>query len=136
MANLKNVVKSITGDQTTAGGAEETLSLTENGTTSSVIPVAADTIRTISDLSVCGPTGVILRLQQSNDSGSSWFDIGLFNIPGAATPGVPTTLFSPNVGWEITGGSGVSFRVRVRTPGGSERVTVTIRSYVDTPAQV
>lgn len=129
MANSRKIIESVTGDQTTAGSAEETLQLVVNGAAATDnIDVPAAVVYVISDITICGPMGVISRLQQ--DDGAGFFDIGLFNIPGAASVG-PTTRFSPKTGWVINGGSTVRYRLRVETPGGAERVTVTIRAYRD-----
>ena len=122
-------MRSITGRQTTAGAAEETVLLVLNGAAPAAsIAVPAGTVCVISDWDVCAPSNGEWRLQQAND-GATWFDIGLADVPGFGV--TPTQSYSPKTGWVIAGGPSVAFRVRVTTPGGASLVTTTIRSYTE-----
>jgi len=122
-------VHSITGRQTTAGAAEETVLLTLDGAApAAAISVPTGTVYTISDWGVCAAAAAEWRLQQAND-GVTFFDIGLAKVPGVAV--TPTALYSVRTGWVIQGGPLVAFRVRVTTPGGPATVTTTIRGYTE-----
>jgi hypothetical protein len=129
MATDAVTVSSITGYQTTAGAAEETVNLAKNGAAPvASIPVPLGTTLFISDWDVCAPAAGIWRLQQTNN-GSTFFDIGLAAVPGFGVS--PTQSYSPRTGWVVSGGANVAFRVRVTTPGGASLVTTTIRSYTE-----
>lgn len=129
MANDTVTVRSITGRQTTAGTAEETVLLTLNGAAPvASIPVPMGTVLIITDWDVCSPSNGEWRLQQTND-GATFFDIGLADVPGFGV--TPTQSYAPRTGWVINGGTNVAVRVRVTTPGAASLVTTTIRSYTE-----
>lgn len=126
MADRKNI-HSITGSQTTAGVAEETVLLTLDGATpaaSITVPEGTNTI--ITDMILGGNLVTMWRVQQTND-GVTWFDIGLFNVTDASSMSTPIHTF--NTGLVIKGGALVAFRVRVESPGGSSPVIATLRAY-------
>lgn len=122
-------IRSITGRQTTAGAAEETINLVVNGAAPvASVPVPAGATLYITDWDVCAPADVSWKLQQTND-GVTWFNIALAFVPGFAVS--PTQSYSPKTGWVVNGGANVAFRVRATTPGGASLVTTTIRSYTE-----
>lgn len=122
-------VSSITGRQTTAGAAEETVNLIVNGAAPAAsVAVPAGAVLCITDWDVCAPSSVTWKLQQTND-GVTWFNIALAMVPGFAV--TPTQSYSPKTGWIISGGANVAFRVRATTPSGPSLVTTTIRSYTE-----
>jgi hypothetical protein len=126
MADRKNI-HSITGNQTTAGVAEETVLLTLDGAAPAAsisVPTGRNTV--ITDMILGGNLVTMWRVQQTND-GSTWFDIGLFNVTDATSMSTPIHTF--NTGLVIKGGALVAFRVRVESPGGSSPVVATLRSY-------
>ena len=129
-------VRSITGLQTTAGSAEETVSLVVDGAAPATsVTVAAGSNVVISDIIAGGESMTIWKVQQSNDSGSSWFDIALIESTGQSI--APSPIFDYNVGLVISSSDAattsdtVMFRVRAETPGGADEVRFTIRSYVE-----
>jgi hypothetical protein len=129
MANDTVTMRSITGRQTTAGFAEETVNLVLNGAAPvPAIPVPVRSVCVITDWDVCAPVAGSWRLQQTND-GSTWFDIGLALVNGFGASS--TVNYNPRTGWVINGGANVAFRVRVTTPSGPALATVTIRSYTE-----
>jgi hypothetical protein len=126
MAENKSV-HSITGNQTTAGVAEETVLLTLDGAAPAAsISVPTSTNTVITDMILGGNLVTMWRVQQTND-GVTWFDIGLFNVTDATSMSTPIHTF--NTGIVIKGGALVAFRVRVESPGGSSPVVATLRSY-------
>jgi hypothetical protein len=127
MADRKNI-HSITGNQTTAGAAEETVLLTLDGAAPAAsisVPVGTNTV--ITDMILGGNLVTMWRVQQTNNGGVAWFDIGLFNVTDATSMSTPIHTF--NTGLVIKGGALVAFRVRVESPGGSSPVVATLRSY-------
>lgn len=125
MAERKSV-QSITGRQTTAGAAEETVLLTLNGAApAATIAVPTGSNVVITDVMLGGNFNTMWRIQQTND-GMAFFDIGLFNVPAATLMSTPIHTF--NTGLVINGGPLVAFRLRVETPFGSP-VIATFRSY-------
>jgi hypothetical protein len=126
MADRKNI-HSITGNQTTAGVAEETVLLTLDGAAPAAsISVPTGTNTVITDMILGGNLVTMWRVQQTND-GATWFDIGLFNVTDATTMSTPIHTFG--TGLVIKGGALVAFRVQVESPGGSSPVVATLRSY-------
>jgi hypothetical protein len=121
-------VHSITGNQFTAGTAEETVLLTKDGATPAAsISVPTNTDVAISDVIVGGVIqNSMWRLQQTND-GATFFDIALFNITNATVVATPIHTF--NTGLVINGGANVAFRLRVTTPASGGSVIATLRSY-------
>lgn len=127
MALDTQTVRSIIGAQTTAGASEETVNLIVNGAVGAAsVAVAANTRVVIKSVVVQGAAAANWRLQATTD-GVSFFDIGLFN--NGALP--VSNLYTPQIGWVITGGANVAFRVRVATPGGAAAVNCTLRSYTE-----
>lgn len=124
MAEAKTV-RSITGRQSTAGAAEETLNLSLDGAAPAAsIAVGAGTTLTLSDWVVTAEAAANFRFQQTND-GITWFDIFLLRVAADGTVGV-----SPfGVGLVVNGGTTVAVRVQVETPGGIAAVTTSIRGY-------
>jgi tartrate dehydratase alpha subunit/fumarate hydratase class I-like protein len=124
MAENKTV-RSITGRQTTAGAAEETLNLSLDGAApAATIAVGTGTTLTISDWVVTALAAANFRFQQTND-GITFFDIFMLRVAADGTVGV-----SPfGVGLVVTGGTTVAVRVRVESPGGAIAVTTSIRGY-------
>ena len=119
-------VVSITGRQTTAGAAEETLLLSEDrAAPAASLGVPSQTTLVISDVdcAVTNGAGLVLRLEQ--DNGSGFFTIGRIKVDGV------TALANPKVAWVVDGSAGaaVLFRVQIQTLGGSADVTCTIRAY-------
>lgn len=128
MANDIETVTSIAARHTTAGAAEETVILNENGVVGPIlVPLNQSLI--ISDWAICAPVATQWRLQQSND-GVTFYDIALGMIPGVVS--APTVVLNPRTGWVIVGGANVSIRVRAETPGGASVVTTTLRGYRQT----
>lgn len=126
---MAETVRSITGLATTAGAAEETLPLTFDATVAAAsIAVAAGTTLTVGSLHFTSVALANWRIQQSNDGGSTWFDILLTSSPATT---VGTTNVSANPGLVVTGGTQVSIRCRVTTPGGAAAVTATLRAYTE-----
>lgn len=128
MAENKTV-RSITGLATTAGAAEETLNLTFDATAAAaVISVAAGTTLTIGTVHFASAAIANWRIQQSNNSGSTWFDIFLTSSP-ASSVGVTNTSVNP--GLVVSGSATTQVRCRVTTPGGAAAVTATLRAYTE-----
>ena len=128
MAENKSV-RSITGLATTAGAAEETLNLTFDATAAAAtIAVAAGTALTIGTLHFASVALANWRIQQSNDSGSTWFDIFLTSSPATT---VGTTNTSVNPGLVVSGSATTLVRCRVTTPGGAAAVSATLRAYTE-----
>jgi hypothetical protein len=129
---VAKTVRSITGLQTTAGAAEETVSLVVDGAAPAAsVTVASGTNVVISDIIAGGDALTIWKVQQTDDGGSNWFDIAL--VESTARDLAPSPIFDYNVGLVIQGGddSSTAFRVRAETPGGAAEVRFTIRSYVE-----
>lgn len=127
MAESKTV-RSLTGRQTTAGAAEETMLLVLDGAAPAAsISVPLGTTVTISDVIPGGVNTTSYRIQQ--DNGSGFFDIALFAITGTNSGGVPTPIYTYNVGLVINGGANVAFRVRVTTPNGADLTIASMRLY-------
>lgn len=128
MAENKTV-RSITGLVTTAGAAEETLNLTFDATAAAAtIAVGAGTTLTVGTLHFTSVALANWRIQQSTNSGSTWFDIFLTSSP-ASTVGVTNTAVNP--GLVVTGSATTLVRCRVTTPGGAAAVTATLRAYTE-----
>ena len=123
MAENKTV-RSITGRQTTAGAAEETVLLTLDGAAPAAsIAVGVDATLTVTDWIVTSEAAARWRFQQTND-GVSWFDIALLRGASDGTIGI-----NVGTGLVVAGGSLVAVRVLVETTGGATAVTTTLRGY-------
>ena len=131
MSAENKTVRSITGLQTTAGPAEESMGLVVDGAapaTSVAVPSGSSVV--ISDFIGGSDTNPVLwRIQQ--DNGSGFFDIALFEGVSALSSADP--IYSYSVGLVINGGPTTLFRVRVQTPnaGGGIGVHCTLRSYTE-----
>ena len=118
-------VRSITGSQTTAGAAEETVAISLDGSAPAAsVAVAAGTTLLISDWVCTATNAASWRLQQAND-GVTWFDTFLLRQPTDGTVGVSEF----GTGIKIVGGPTVAIRVRTTTPGGATAVTTSLRAY-------
>jgi hypothetical protein len=118
-------VRSITGRQTTAGAAEETVLLTLDGAAPAAsIAVGENTQLVLSDWYVTAEGAARWRLQQTND-GISFFDIFLLRSGSDGTLGAANM----GVGIVVNGGATVAVRVRVETPSGALAVTTSFRGY-------
>jgi hypothetical protein len=124
MAGSKNL-RAITGRQTTAGAAEETVLLELDGAAAAAsVAVAAGTQFTISDWYVT--TAAItteFRLQKTDD-GVNWFDLAILLVPSAGTIGLEL-----KTALRLSGGANAAFRVRATTPPGASAVSTTLRGY-------
>jgi hypothetical protein len=117
-------VRSITGNQTTAGAAEETVNLTLDGAVpAATIAVGVGSTLTITDWIVTVEAPARWRFQQTND-GVSWFDIFLLRSAADGTIGI-----NVGTGLVVNGGSLVAVRIRVETPAGAAAVTTSLRGY-------
>jgi hypothetical protein len=128
--NDAQLVRSITGRQTTAGAAEETMLLTLDGATPAAsIAVPVDTRFLVSDVMPGADAVARYRLQQAND-GVTWFDIALFEVT-SATSTVATRSYTYSTGLIVQGGTSVAVRLRVTTPGGGALTYCTLRAYTE-----
>lgn len=117
-------VRSITGNQTTAGAAEETVNLTLDGAApAATIAVGVGTTLTLTDWIVTAEAPARWRFQQTND-GATWFDIFLLRSAADGTIGV-----NVGTGLVVNGGDLVAVRVRAETPAGAAAVTTSLRGY-------
>jgi hypothetical protein len=117
-------VRSITGSQTTAGAAEETVNLTlDGGAPAAAIAVGVGSTLTITDWIVTTEAPARWRFQQAND-GVTFFDIFLLRSAADGTIGV-----NLGTGIVVNGGANVLVRVRVETPAGAAAVTTSLRGY-------
>jgi hypothetical protein len=124
MASSKTT-RDITGRATTAGAAEETLDLELDGAAAaSNVAIPSGTL-VVSDWIVTAEAAARFRLQRSDDSGSSWYDVALLRVPSDGTVGLELKI---TIAYE--GSADTLLRVRVETPGGAAAVTTTIRSYL------
>jgi hypothetical protein len=123
MAEAKTV-RSITGNQTTAGAAEEDVLLTLDGAApAATIAVGVGSALTLTDLIVTAESPARWRFQQAND-GVTFFDIFLLRSAADGTVGVAL-----GTGIVVNGGASVLVRVRVETPAGAAAVTASLRGY-------
>lgn len=124
--------KTVTGRQTTAGAAEETLNLVVDGAAPAAsVPVPAGQKWEISDVEVCVVSTIVqLLLQESRDNGATWFNhfATRFDTTGQNSNSRQFSFKSPI---RIDGAANKLFRARVRTPQGALLVTVTIRLATD-----
>lgn len=117
-------VRSITGNQTTAGAAEETVNLTLDGAApAATIAVGVGSTLTVTDWIVTTEAPARWRFQQTND-GVTWFDIFLLRSAADGTIGI-----NVGTGLVVSGGALVAVRVRVETPAGAAAVTTSLRGY-------
>jgi hypothetical protein len=128
--NDAQLVRSITGRQTTAGAAEETMLLTLDGATPAAsIAIPTNTRLFISDVMPGANAIAHYRLQQTND-GINFFDIALFEVVSASSTSA-TRNYTYNTGLLVQGGASVAVRVRVTTPGGAVLSYCTLRAYTE-----
>ena len=122
---------SISSSLTTVGTGVEYMQLVENGAAPAEnLSIPDGTQLVISDVAVCGaPLQTVWQMEQSNDNGDNWFEIGIFAVPGVNT--TPTTLYSVRTGWVLQGNSvGVLLRFGMHTQGGGGGTGVlTVRGY-------
>jgi hypothetical protein len=121
---------SISGQLTTASTALEEVPLVENGAAPALfLPVPDGDQLVISDVGVCATANSLWLLEQSNDNGVTFYEIGIFAVPGVLT--TPTRLYSVRTGWVINGTStGTRIRMRVSSaPSTTVTVVCTIRGY-------
>jgi hypothetical protein len=122
----------LTGRQTTAGVAEETLNLALDGAAPAAsLAVPAGQKWEISDVEVCVLNSIVqLCLQESRDNGATWFNhfcVRFDTLLGNSQ----SRQFPFKAPIRIEGAANKLFRARVRTPNGAEIVTVTIRLATD-----
>lgn len=119
---------SLTGQQTTAGVAEETINLSENGAAAvATISVPSQNRLVLSDL-VFGAEGAArFRIQKTVD-GTNFFDIFLWRQASDSSSGV-SPLKEPII---ISGGANVAIRVRAQTPNVAALVTFSPVAYRQT----
>jgi len=121
---------SISGSLTTVSTAFEVVPLVEDGAApAAFLSVGLGNQLVISDVAVCAAANALWLLEQSNDAGVTWFEIGIFGVPGVTT--TPTKLYSVKTGWVIAGASGGT-RVRMRVssaPSTTVTCVTTIRGY-------
>lgn len=123
---VEKTIRSITGRQTTAGAAEETVALTlDGGAPAASIAVGVGTQLIITDWIISQTLPANWRLQQTND-GISFFDIALARGSSDGSIG-----FEFKTGIVVSGGDDVAIRVRVETPSGATAVTTTLRAYTE-----
>lgn len=124
MAEAKTV-RSITGRQTTAGAAEETLLLSLDGSApAATISLGIGESLTVTDWVATATGAANFRLQQTND-GITFFDLFMLRLAADGTVGVSNL----GVGIVVNGGATVAVRIRVETTGGAAAVTTSLRSY-------
>lgn len=123
----RSLTRNLVGLQVTAGAAEETVNLSVNGAVAAAtVPVAANTVLTLTDTILSGDAITEFRLQQTTD-GTTFFNI-IPLIHVAATTNVTNTLTTP---LQIIGGVDVAIRARARTPGGAADVAVLIQGILN-----
>lgn len=113
----------ITGRGTTAGTGEETLPLTVNlNAPVAAIPVPEGQIMMIPTWIICAPpAGTIFKIQQSNDSGVSWFNKAIGRVQG----GKASKVFNFKTPIKVKGSATTLVRQRVQTPPSPGPVDVT-----------
>lgn len=118
----------ITGNLTTVGTGFEVVPLTVDGAAPALtVAVPLGTQLVISDVGVCATANAAWKLEQTND-GVTWFNIGLFEVPGVIT--TPTKLYSVKTGWVINGGANVAIRMEVSSaPSNTVQCVTTLRGY-------
>lgn len=119
---------SVTGRQTTAGVAEETLLLVVDGAApAATFAVPEGQSWEISDLEICIVSNIVkICLQESRDNGVTWFN-HLCIMFDTSLQGSNSRLFSLNAPIRIDGAPNKLFRAQVTTPQGALLVTATIR---------
>ncbi len=119
--------KNITGRQTSAGGGEETVNLSLDGSTASAtIAISTGTILVITDWVCSAEAACRFRLQQTND-GVTFFDLGLLRISADGTVG----MVGLGTGRRIVGGQTVAIRVRDDAAAATTLVQTTICGYTE-----
>lgn len=122
----------VTGLQTTAGTAEETLNLALDGAAPAAsLAVPAGQKWAISDLEICVLSTIVeLLLQESRDGGATWFNHFVTRFDTALNNSQSRQFsFKSPIG--IVGAANKLFRARVRTPQGAQIVTFTMRLVTD-----
>jgi hypothetical protein len=124
MAEAKTV-RSVTGRQTTAGAAEETVLISLDGSAPAAsISLGVGTSLTVTDWVATATAAANFRFQQTNN-GSTWFDLFMLRLAADGTVGVSNM----GVGIVVNGGANVAIRVRAETPAGAAAVTTSLRAY-------
>ena len=124
---ISKALRSITGRQTTAGAAEETVLLSLDGSApAALVAIPADQEMIISDWTVTAEAAGRFRLQQTTD-GVVFFDIYLLRVATDGTVAV-VGLSTP---LHIAGGPTTAIRIRVETPAGASAVMTSLRAYTD-----
>ncbi|HKZ39371.1 MAG TPA: hypothetical protein VJ044_00325 [Candidatus Hodarchaeales archaeon] len=120
--------QNITGRQTTAGAAEETVLLSLNGAVAAAtVAVAAGSQLVISDVIVNAAATANFRIQQAND-GVTFFDLVPLRLPADGNVGQ-----TYGTGITVTGGTAVVVRVRAETTGGAALVGVNLQGTLNMP---
>lgn len=117
--------KTLKGEKTTGGAAEETVDLSLNGAVAAAtIAVADGTTLVLTDAFFAAAAAANWRVQQSNDNGGAWFDI----LVGANLAN-DTAQMSPEAPVKVVGGAQVLIRARVTTPGGAAAVSCSLMAF-------
>ena len=120
--------QNITGRQTTAGAAEETVLLSLYGAVAAAtVAVAAGSQLVISDVIVNAAATANFRIQQAND-GVTFFDLVPLRLPADGNVGQ-----TYGTGITVTGGTAVVVRVRAETTGGAALVGVNLQGTLNMP---
>lgn len=114
-------LRTLNARQITAGTAEETLQLALDGAAAAnAIAVPANTVFSLSDFALSISQGTaVARIQQSNDNGSTWFDVLVVRL------GTTPRQFSLKSPVKVSGGAQVQLRARVATSIATTLVTLT-----------
>jgi hypothetical protein len=112
-----------TGRNMTGGTAEETLPIgVDFNAPASAIQIPRGVTWEITDWVVCATLGTVYRIQQSDDSGSTWYDKAIARVVG----GGPSEHFPFKTPIVIVGSDQCQMRLRVATPTGAAEVDVTL----------
>jgi hypothetical protein len=122
----------LTGRQTTAGAAEETLLLELDGAApAAALAVPVGQKWEISDIEVCVLAAIVqFCLQESRDNGATWFNHVCLRFD-TALQNSQSRQFPFKCPIQITGAANKLVRARIMTPNGPQIVTVTIRLATD-----
>jgi len=122
----RNISSSFTAIQTTAGVAEETINLSQDGAAAAaMIAVPEGTLLNLKDFVFMGKAESDFRVQVADD-GVNFTDRLLWQVPVKGTNGV-----SDMVALTIEGGPLIAFRLRGQTPGGASQVRASFRGVLD-----
>jgi hypothetical protein len=126
MAGSGEVIWNVTARETTAGAAEQDLSISLNGAVGAASVAIPDGSQLqITDNNVNCVDVANFRLQQTNDGGGSWFDLMPLRLPGDGNIGQ-----SLNTAIVVDGGSNVAIRVRAETPNGAALVGASLQGVL------